>query len=136
MCRKALTIPNSIAPIYGAGVALRELRSGLPFVLCVAQHRQNKNVPLALRIFAQALRAEALPVQARFLVVGNSGPDTRRILNEVLRLGLGNRVVLLSGLSDQELLWCYRNCCLLLAPSSIEGFGLPIACLLYTSRCV
>ena len=127
VCRKALTIPNSIAPIYGAGVALRELRSGLPFVLCVAQHRQNKNVPLALRIFAQALRAEALPVQARFLVVGNSGPDTRRILNEVLRLGLGNRVVLLSGLSDQELLWCYRNCCLLLAPSSIEGFGLPIA---------
>jgi len=125
--RKALTIPNSIAPIYGAGVAPRYLRGGLPFVLCVAQHRQNKNVPLALRIFAQALRAEVLPVQARFVVVGNSGPDTRRILKEVHSLGIGERVALLSGISDQELLWCYRNCSLLLAPSSIEGFGLPIA---------
>jgi glycosyltransferase involved in cell wall biosynthesis len=125
--RKALTIPNSIAAINGAGVAPLELRGGLPFVLCVAQHRQNKNVPLALRIFAQALRAEALPVQARFVVVGNSGPDTGRILNEVRNLGLGDRVALLSGIGDQELLWCYRNCSLLLAPSSIEGFGLPVA---------
>jgi len=125
--RKAGTIPNSIAPIYGVGVAPRQFRGGHPFVLCVAQHRQNKNVPLALRIFAQALSAEALPVQARFLVVGNSGPDTRRILEEVRKLGLADRVVLLSGISDQELLWCYRNCSLLLAPSSIEGFGLPIA---------
>jgi glycosyltransferase involved in cell wall biosynthesis len=125
--RKAITIPNSIAPICGVGVVPLELRDGLPFVLCVAQHRQNKNVPLALRIFAQALRAKTLPVQARFLVVGNSGPDTRRILNEVRVLGLGNRVSLLSGIGDKELLWCYRNCSLLLAPSSIEGFGLPIA---------
>lgn len=125
--RKALTIPNSIAPIMRTGVAPRQLRDGLPFVLCVAQHRQNKNVPLALRIFAQALRAATLPVQARFLVVGNSGPDTQRILNEVRKLGLPDRVVLLSGISDQELLWCYENCSLLLAPSSIEGFGLPIA---------
>ena len=127
LSRKALTIPNSIAAINGAGVAPLELRGGLPFVLCVAQHRQNKNVPLALRIFAQALRAEALPVQARFVVVGNSGPDTGRILNEVRNLGLGDRVALLSGIGDQELLWCYRNCSLLLAPSSIEGFGLPVA---------
>jgi glycosyltransferase involved in cell wall biosynthesis len=125
--RKAVTIPNSIAAISGAGVAPRQLRGGLPFVLCVAQHRQNKNVPLALRIFAQALRVETLPVQARIVVVGNSGPDTGRILNEVRSLGLGDRVVLLSGISDQALLWCYRNCSLLLAPSSIEGFGLPIA---------
>ena len=124
---KALTIPNSIAPLIGAGVAPRQLRDGMPFVLCVAQHRQNKNVPLALRIFAQALRVATLPAQTRFVVVGNSGPDTQRILNEVRKLGLPERVILLSGISDQELLWCYKNSSLLLAPSSIEGFGLPIA---------
>jgi glycosyltransferase involved in cell wall biosynthesis len=36
-------------------------------------------------------------------------------------------VVLLSGITDAELQWCYRHCGLLLAPSSIEGFGLPVA---------
>jgi glycosyltransferase involved in cell wall biosynthesis len=125
--QKALTIPNSVAPIYDAGAAPQPLRGGQPFVLCIAQHRQNKNVPLALRIFAQALRANIFARDTRFLVLGISGPDTRRILKEVLDLDLGDRVALLSGISDQELRWCYRNCSLLLAPSSVEGFGLPIA---------
>jgi len=125
--RKALTIPNSVAPIYGAGAPPREFRGGYPFVLCIAQHRQNKSVPLALRIFAQALREDILPQHARLLVLGIPGPDTRTILKEIRDLDVGDRVTLLSGISDQELRWCYRNCALLLAPSSIEGFGLPVA---------
>ena len=36
-------------------------------------------------------------------------------------------VMLVSGISDAEMQWCYRNCDLLLAPSTIEGFGLPVA---------
>ena len=126
--RKAVTIPNSIEPIYGsAHRPPQPLRAGQAFLLCIAQHRQNKNVPLALRIFAQALRAKVLPWYTRFLLLGINGPDTRRILKEVRNLDLGDRVVILNGINDQELLWCYRNCCLLLAPSSIEGFGLPVA---------
>src|SRR5208337_424260 len=35
--------------------------------------------------------------------------------------------VLLNGISDAQLQWCYRNCSLLLAPSTTEGFGLPVA---------
>jgi glycosyltransferase involved in cell wall biosynthesis len=125
--QKALTIPNSIGPIYGSGETPRKLRVRQPFVLCIAQHRQNKNVPLALRIFAQALRANVLPPHTRILVLGITGPDTHRIIKELRDLDLGDRVSLLCGISDQELRWCYRNCSLLLAPSSIEGFGLPIA---------
>ncbi|MGD0734869.1 MAG: glycosyltransferase family 1 protein [Terracidiphilus sp.] len=124
---KALTIPNSVTPIFGAGTAPQQLRGGQPFVLCIAQHRQNKNVPLALRIFFQALKAKILPAHSRFLLLGIAGPDTRRILRDVQSLGLEDRVLTLSGISDQDLQWCYRNCSLLLAPSSIEGFGLPIA---------
>jgi glycosyltransferase involved in cell wall biosynthesis len=125
--RKALTIPNSVEPMQRAAhKAPGGLPPGNPFVLCVAQHRQNKNVPLAVRVFAQALMVRALPPDARLLVLGMSGPDTPRILAEIDKLHLGRRVVLLDGISDQELLWCYRNCLLLFAPSSIEGFGLPI----------
>jgi len=36
-------------------------------------------------------------------------------------------VLLYSGLSDAEVRWCYENCDVLLAPSTMEGFGLPVA---------
>jgi glycosyltransferase involved in cell wall biosynthesis len=103
------------------------LRDERPFVLCVAQHRQNKNVPLALKIFSAALQARILAPDTRFLVLGIDGPETGRIKKTICELRLEEQVMLMNGISDQELLWCYRNCALLLAPSSIEGFGLPIA---------
>ncbi len=125
--RKAVTIPNSVEPIRGSARAPGMLREGQAFVLCIAQHRQNKNVPLALRVFSRALQTGLLPRHAKLLVLGITGPETRRILDEIRELGLVENVLLVSGISDQELLWCYRNCALLLAPSSIEGFGLPVA---------
>jgi glycosyltransferase involved in cell wall biosynthesis len=98
-----------------------------PFVLCVAQHRLNKNVPLAIRIFERLLRYRMLPRNAQLLVVGIEGPQTRAIRNEIKETRLERQVVLLSGLSDAELYRCYDECLLLLAPSSTEGFGLPVA---------
>jgi glycosyltransferase involved in cell wall biosynthesis len=125
--KKALTIPNAVESIACGDRAPDVLRPGRPFVLCIAQHRQNKNVPLALSIFAEALRAGILSSDTSFLLLGIEGPDTRRIRTEIRKLHLENKVTLLSGISDRELLWCYRNCTFLLAPSAIEGFGLPMA---------
>jgi glycosyltransferase involved in cell wall biosynthesis len=60
-------------------------------------------------------------------VVGIPGPDTRKIEAEIRKARLSRKVLLFSDLSDSELRWCYENCETLLAPSSLEGFGLPIA---------
>ena len=98
-----------------------------PFVLCVAQHRRNKNILLALRIFARLIRSGNLPQHARMLVLGNPGPETPAIHNFLTDSGLAEQVILRNGISDTDLQWCYRNCALLLAPSVIEGFGLPVA---------
>jgi glycosyltransferase involved in cell wall biosynthesis len=126
--QKALTISNAVEPLQaGAHRPPDALRGGEPFVLCIAQHRQNKNVPLAIQAFARALSTKALPWNARLLVLGISGPDTPRILAEIDRLHLDRRVILLNGITDPELRWCYRNSLFLFAPSSIEGFGLPVA---------
>jgi glycosyltransferase involved in cell wall biosynthesis len=125
--RKAVTIPNAVEPLSGDADARELPGEGKPFVLCIAQHRQNKNVPLALRIFAAAVRAGILPMDTGFLILGIDGPETRKIKKAIRELHLEKEVMLMNGISDQQLLWCYRNCSLLLAPSSIEGFGLPVA---------
>ena len=126
--RKAVTILNAVEPVSEAApLPLRDFSEGEPFLLCVAQHRQNKNIPLALRIFKRLLRNRGVRENTRLLIVGIPGPDTPLIQACIRQSGLERSVVLLSGISDAELLWCYRSCELLLAPSSIEGFGLPVA---------
>lgn len=125
---KSVVVPNVVEfRVPGATGRLPERLKGHPFVLCVAQHRANKGVPLAIKIFARLLRDGVLPVEARLMIVGIPGPETKRIEREIRESKLGSKAVLTSGLSDAELRWCYENCEVLLAPSSIEGFGLPIA---------
>jgi glycosyltransferase involved in cell wall biosynthesis len=126
--RKAITIFNAVGPMTACGVRRPEQIHGREsFLLCVAQHRQNKNIPLALSIFARLLRNRRVRENTKLLIVGIPGPDTRVIQSRIQELGRTRNVLLLTGISDNELQWCYQNGAMLLAPSSIEGFGLPVA---------
>jgi glycosyltransferase involved in cell wall biosynthesis len=98
-----------------------------PFLLSVAQHRRNKNVGLLIRTFHRLLRASELDSRMKLVVVGIDGPETQHIQQLVSELDLSRSVVLLRGLSDPELQWCYGQCEALVAPSKTEGFGLPVA---------
>jgi glycosyltransferase involved in cell wall biosynthesis len=125
---KAQVIPNVVEfRVSALMTGSLEMLKGRSFILCVAQHRSNKNIPLAIRIFEQLLRERILPVQARLVIVGIPGPETYEIEQEIRNARLSHKVLLYSGFSDAELRWCYENCALLLAPSSTEGFGLPVA---------
>lgn len=97
-----------------------------PFLLCVAQHRRNKNVLLALEVFKRALASGRIGQGTRLVLVGMPGPESGRIYRFVREAKLTESVVFVDGIADAELGWCYRNCEVLLAPSSIEGFGLPV----------
>ena len=124
---KASIIPNSVEPPTTLPFRGAEERWGsAPFLLCVAQHRPNKNILLALRIFRRLLSETRIPSTTRLFVVGITGPETSRIKDFIASSGLTDRVVLASGLSDYELQWLYRRCEVLLAPSTAEGFGLPV----------
>jgi glycosyltransferase involved in cell wall biosynthesis len=98
-----------------------------PFLLCVAQHRRNKNILLALRVFNLLLRSQRLAPGTRLLIVGIPGPETSAIQKYIAASALTQSVVLLNGIPEAQLQWYYRNCSLLLAPSILEGFGLPVA---------
>ena len=126
--RKATVVYNSVAPHTGLG-AETPLPGwgGHPFLLCVAQHRRNKNILLALQVFERLLQSQQVPAGTQLLIVGIPGPETPAIQHYIGRSGLARRVILLNGISDSQLQWCYRNCRLVLAPSIVEGFGLPVA---------
>lgn len=134
---KAVTILNAVDPgCVGSTRGPQPLHRGQPFLLCVAQHRRNKNIPLALKVFDEALRTSAINPETQLVVVGVTGPETDRIRKQVELTRLDRRVILLSGIRDTELQWCYRNCELLLAPSLLEGFGLPVVEALMAGCCV
>ena len=126
--RKSIHIPNCVEPdFHNAQASPIPGWKGEPFLLCVAQHRRNKNIPVLIRAFARLLQSGKLSFGAKLLVVGIRGPETRRIDRLVRASDLGSSSHFLEGLSEPELHWCYSHCDALIAPSITEGFGLPVA---------
>jgi glycosyltransferase involved in cell wall biosynthesis len=125
---KAVTVYNCVEPSVAAvKPSFLDDWAGDPFFLCVAQHRRNKNILLLLQTFKELLSSQRITSPSRLLIVGMSGPETAQIYHYIHESGLRQHVMLTSGITDSELQWCYRNCEVLLAPSVIEGFGLPVA---------
>ena len=123
--RKSVVIHNCITigssdPIAPAGEHCR-------FALMVARHGANKNICLALKVFDELLQRKAIDGRTILVLVGSSGPETNAILSFIEQRALERSVRLIERVTDGELRWLYGNCEFLLAPSSMEGFGLPVA---------
>ena len=128
MAAKATRIYNCVEPTQvRIGRSPVPRCRNVPFLLCVAQHRRNKNIVLAVKTLAKMLREKSVHAETMLLVIGMAGPETETIERCIEAEGVGQNVLLLSGISETELQWCYRNCEVLLAPSLMEGFGLPVA---------
>ena len=123
---RSLRLPNVVESGPGPQPLDIPALAGRRFILAVAQHRHNKCLPLTLRAFARLLEITR-DADTFLLIVGESGPETPRLKHLLHDLGLESRVVFTSGISEQNLQWCYQQTDLLLATSSIEGFGLPVA---------
>lgn len=126
--RKATRIYNCVEaqPRYAVSSPILNWQ-GEPFLLCVAQHRHNKNLPTLIRTFNRLLRSGHVNSNLRLVILGITAQDTRNIYRVVASLGLNESVCFLEGLSDQELQWCYTLCDAVVSPSLTEGFGLPVA---------
>ncbi len=125
--RRALRIYNCVEPELerSSGSPMADW-AGEPFLLCVAQHRRNKNLLLLLKVFAQLRQKAALDPATRLVIVGITGPETNRCLSFIEQANLSAHVHLLHGLSEPELQWCFAHCAAVVAPSTVEGFGLPV----------
>jgi glycosyltransferase involved in cell wall biosynthesis len=96
------------------------------FLLAVAQHRSNKNLDLLVKAFARLRHGDGNQ-RLKLIIVGAEGPETGTLHALVDRLNLRGQVRFTASLPDAELCWLYRRCKLLIAPSSVEGFCLPLA---------
>jgi len=119
-------IPNSVS-LPSPSVQLPESLKGSPYLLCVAQHRANKNVALLIQAFRLALDHNIIPPTFKLVIVGNEGPETPTLHHAAAESRLSDRIVFLRNLPDAVLAALYAHCELLIAPSLLEGFGLPVA---------
>jgi glycosyltransferase involved in cell wall biosynthesis len=128
VCRKAIRVYNCVEPepLCSLHSPVPEWR-GEPFLLSIAQHRRNKNIPLLLSAFHRLLRQRQVDPSMKLVIVGIAGPETNRIHELVSRFDLTRNVLFLAGLSEADLQWCYARCEALVVPSKTEGFGLPVA---------
>jgi glycosyltransferase involved in cell wall biosynthesis len=104
-----------------AGLAVSDDASP-PFFLMVGDSTRHKNVGRV--IGAMALLADKLP-DVRLRVIGN-GAEYARLGREARRLGVNDRVELLSQVPDDELIASMLGAEALVFPSLLEGFGMPI----------
>lgn len=126
--RKAVRVYNCVEPVtLSAAECPLSGWKGEPFLLSVAQHRRNKNIPLLIRSFLRLLRTRRIDSRTQLVIVGIDGPETAGIFRLVAASGLSGRVRFLAGLPEPDLQWCYAHCQAVAAPSSTEGFGLPVA---------
>jgi glycosyltransferase involved in cell wall biosynthesis len=124
---KATVIHNSVMPSAAPPIPPKPLNHGDVFLLCIAQHRRNKNILFLLHAFLCLLQSGRITEGRRLVIIGINGPETHAIHRFIQDHALHKEVVLLAGVTEGELQWCYQQCSVLVSPSSVEGFGLPIA---------
>jgi glycosyltransferase involved in cell wall biosynthesis len=96
------------------------------FLLTVGQHRQNKNLDLLQQAFAKLRSSGNIPADWKLVIVGSEDRKTPELHALTGQLGLSDRVVYLSSISDSDLAWLYHNATVAAFPSSHEGFCLPV----------
>jgi glycosyltransferase involved in cell wall biosynthesis len=126
--RKSSVVPNSVCVVSDrVELSLPDEIEDNPFLLCVAQHRANKNLPLLLQSFRLALDRGSVARESKLVIVGNEGPETQLLHRIVTDCRLEDQVVFLRDISDALLSALYAKCEIVVAPSLLEGFGLPVA---------
>jgi glycosyltransferase involved in cell wall biosynthesis len=98
-----------------------------PFLLCVAQHRKNKNLDLVIQAYNLLCKEKQITDSTQLILVGSTGPETENLERQIKELFLEKKVHFLASINDSELGWLYQNCQLLIIASSTEGFCLPLA---------
>ncbi len=100
-------------------------RYNLPdeFILYVGTIEPRKNIPTLLRAFSR-LR-DNYKSRAKLVIAGNRGWLVEEVDAVIEELELGDNVLCLGGIPNEELVYLYNAARVFVLPSFYEGFGLP-----------
>lgn len=109
-------------PVDEARITEARERYRLPdkYLLTVGTHKSYKNIELAFEALA------TLPDDIHLVVVGNHTPYTEELRNEIERLNIESRVLMPSGVAEEDMPAVYAAAEMLLCTSRHEGFSTPI----------
>jgi glycosyltransferase involved in cell wall biosynthesis len=103
--------------------AVAEVPAG-GYWLSVGTIEPRKNQRRLADAYARHLSLGGAPMP--LVLAGGKGWLMDDFQNHLLGLGIEAQIVMTGYVSDEELIWLYRNCYANLYPSLFEGFGLPI----------
>ncbi|MEH2483601.1 glycosyltransferase involved in cell wall biosynthesis [Nitrobacteraceae bacterium AZCC 2146] len=106
-----------------APAAVKDLGANA-FWLSVGTIEPRKNQRMLVLAYKRYLDAGGRPMP--LVLAGGKGWLMDDFQDHVAELGLSDRVILTGYISDDEMIWLYRNCYASLYPSVFEGFGLPV----------
>ena len=94
------------------------------FWLCVGTIEPRKNQKMLLEAYATYITACADPKPLVF--AGGKGWLMDDFSDQINKLELNANVIQAGYVTDDELIWLYKNCFANIYPSLFEGFGLPV----------
>ena len=117
--------PVEFSQIPESALAAFQIKYDLPksFMLCVGHLEKRKNY---LRLIDALLHLKKRRVDCPLLIIGNDSGERQHVESKIVSSGLERQVLILNGLTDQEVRCAYRLCSLFVFPSAYEGFGIPI----------
>ena len=103
------------------------IEPAVPYFVVVGTIEPRKNLEFLLHVWRH-WTSSGKAARARLVVVGRRGWENENIINMLERsAGLASSVIEVTSLSDIGMIMLLRGAAALLAPSMVEGFGLPIA---------
>jgi len=128
---KITVIPCGVSDEYGVPCGgtqcssiVEDLGIQTPFLMYLGNLKPHKNVTTLLRAFAQLRQRKKLPHS--LVIVGDDPRWKPSVVQECQRLGIPGCTVFLPYVAQSLLPSVYAAASLLVMPSTIEGFGLPV----------
>lgn len=122
---KVVYCGTDFVPIEGAVAPQQLSKVKVPFVVVLGASYHHKNRGLALQTFAEMRRRGWV---GKLVLVGPTPPTGNSLGTEALEFltdpSLREDVIQIGSIAENEKAWLLRNSCLLLYPTTVEGFGL------------
>ncbi|EKE14917.1 MAG: glycosyl transferase group 1 [uncultured bacterium] len=127
---------NKVSVVYNGYEKLSDQRSKIkdqndiskfknkkPYILFVGTIQPRKNLDVLIDAFDKFSKTHS---DFKLVIVGKKGWLFESIFAKVKTMNLENKVIFTGHVTDEELIWFYKNAFCLALPSLYEGFGIPI----------